>query len=166
MALLRHATLAYAAQDSRPAEVLEKLSEFAGRRSRGNYFATVLCAQISLDAGRLSVASAGHLAPLILDNGHADFVALALDPAIGVRGTQTSYHETVSELPRSATLIAYTDGLVERRGEVIDDGMKRLRSLATATRKPLSDLIATLARDLTSTEHHDDTAIVGVRWER
>jgi serine phosphatase RsbU (regulator of sigma subunit) len=65
-----------------------------------------------------------------------------------------------------ATLIAFTDGLVERRGEALDTGLERLRSAASAGRtQPLDSLVGGLARDLTADGHHDDTAIVAIRWE-
>jgi serine phosphatase RsbU (regulator of sigma subunit) len=166
MALLRHATLAYAAQDPRPAGVLEKLALFARTRGGESCFATVLCVRIGLEDRQMRIASAGHLPPLLLNGGRGEFVALETDPAIGLRRVRSRYREAVASLPPSATLIAFTDGLVERRGEVIDAGLDRLRSLASATRLPLGELIATLARELTYGERRDDTAIVGVSWGR
>jgi serine phosphatase RsbU (regulator of sigma subunit) len=126
----------------------------------------VLCAQIGLEQRELRIASAGHLAPLLLDGERGDFVRFDTDPAIGLRRVRPQYHEAVERLPPSATLIAFTDGLVERRGEVIDMGLGRLRSLATSSRQPLGELLETLARELTYGERRDDTAIVGVSWEQ
>ena len=166
MALLRHATLAYAAQDPRPAGVLEKLAKFARTRGGENFFATVLCAQIGLEDREMRIASAGHLAPLVLGGDRAEFVDLETDPAIGLRRLRPSYREAVASLPPAATLIAFTDGLVERRGEIIDAGLDRLRAVASTTGGPLGDLVATLARELTRGERRDDTAIVGVSWRR
>jgi serine phosphatase RsbU (regulator of sigma subunit) len=62
-------------------------------------------------------------------------------------------------------LVAFTDGLVERRGEVLDVGLERLRDLATRQQLPLDDLLVKLARELASDDHHDDTAIVGIQWQ-
>lgn len=165
MALLRHAALAYAAEDPRPAGVLEKLALFARTREGESCFATVLCAQIGLDDRQMRFASAGHLAPLLLNGESAEFVDLTPDPAIGLRLVSPHYREAVESLPEAATLIAFTDGLVERRGEVIDTGLQRLQQAARSTRQPLSDLVATLAREVTAGDRRDDTAIVGVRWQ-
>jgi serine phosphatase RsbU (regulator of sigma subunit) len=165
MALLRHAALAYAAEDARPAGILEKLALFARSREGESCFATVLCAQIGLEDRQMRFASAGHLAPLLLDGENAQFVDLTADPAIGLRRVRPQYREAVESLPNSATLIAFTDGLVERRGEVIDAGLNRLRHLATSTHEPLAQLVATLAHELTAGDRRDDTAIVGVRWQ-
>jgi serine phosphatase RsbU (regulator of sigma subunit) len=165
MALLRHAALAYVAQDSSPASVLARLSEFVNR-SVHDYFATVLCALIDVGAHRLTVASAGHMAPLVLVDGQGDFLDLPVGAAIGVdRDSRAQYREATASVPPSATLIAFTDGLVERRGEVLDVGLARLRDLATQQPLALDDLVAKLARELTSEDHHDDTAIVGIRWQ-
>jgi hypothetical protein len=63
-----------------------------------------------------------------------------------------------------ARLIAFTDGLVERRAEVLDVGLARLRDFALVGTLPLEDFLVSLETELTSEDHHDDTAIVGVQW--
>lgn len=166
MALLRHAVLAYVAQDSRPAAVLGKLAEFVNRDEH-DYFATVLCLLIDVDAHQLTVASAGHLAPLLLTGGGGEFLDVRPDVAIGVaRHAPSQYRETTAPVPPGATLVAFTDGLVERRGEVIDVGLARLRAAANKPGLELDELLAQLAHELTSDLHHDDTAIVGIQWQR
>jgi serine phosphatase RsbU (regulator of sigma subunit) len=165
MALLRHAALAYVAVEPRPASVLERLSDFVNRSSH-DYFATVLCALIDVEQHTVTVASAGHIAPLLLDGDHGAFVDLPVDVPIGaVRNSHARYREAVTAIPASATLVAFTDGLVERRGEILDQGLARLRDLAARQQQDLEDLLATLARELTSDDHPDDTAIVGIQWQ-
>jgi serine phosphatase RsbU (regulator of sigma subunit) len=167
MALLRHAVLAYMAQDCRPASVLARLSDFVNRGEH-DYFATVLCVLIDVDAHRLTLASAGHMAPLLIDGDRGEFVELHVDAAIGVtrkQDTHSHYREATASVPPSATLVAFTDGLVERRGEVLDVGLARLRDFAVTQRLALDDLLATLARELTVHDHPDDTAIVGIKWQ-
>jgi serine phosphatase RsbU (regulator of sigma subunit) len=163
MALVRHAALAYVAQDSRPASVLAKLSEFVNSGTH-DYFATVLCALIDVDAHRLTIASAGHMAPLLLNGELGEFVALHVDVPVGVAGN-SQYHEATVSVPPNATLVAFTDGLVERRGEVLDVGLARLLEMATRQQLPLDDLLVKLAGELASDDHHDDTAIVGIQWQ-
>jgi serine phosphatase RsbU (regulator of sigma subunit) len=163
MASLRHATLAYAAHDARPAAVLSRLSEYVNGTSH-DYFATVLCALIDVDAHRLTVASAGHLPPLLLDGEGARFLDMTPSAPIGVAG-ESDYEETEISVPSRATLVAFTDGLVERRGEVIDTGLARLRGAAAGHGQSLEELIAMLPRELAFDGHHDDTAIVGIQWQ-
>ena len=147
-----------------PREGARQAREFRHGRAH-DYFATVLCALIDVDAHSLTLASAGHLAPLLINDGEARFVELHGNPPIGVRHDSPYEEKTVSVQPQT-TLVAFTDGLVERRGEVLDVGLARLRDAATTHSLALSELLAKLIRDLASDDHHDDTAIVGIRWQR
>ena len=163
MASLRHAALAYAAQDPSPSSVLAQLSDFVNSGPH-DYFATMLCALIDVGAHRLTVASAGHLPPLVIDDDGVRFVQFDANVPIGV-ARKSPYLETAVSVGPNTTLIAFTDGLVERRGEVLDVGLARLRETATNAELPLEDLLLELAHGLASEGHHDDTAIVGIRWQ-
>jgi serine phosphatase RsbU (regulator of sigma subunit) len=162
MASLRHAALAYAAEHCRPAAVLEKLSNLVNRDAH-DYFATVLCALIDVDAHQLTVASAGHVAPLVVDGDDGHFVEFDVNVPIGVART-SEYREATISVPPNATLVAFTDGLVERRGEILDVGLARLTDAATGQKLPVDELLTSLAHELAS-DHHDDTAIVGIQWQ-
>lgn len=164
MASLRHAALAYAVKEPRPGAVLESLSAFVAS-TPGHYFATVMCALLDVRASQMTIASAGHLPPLLIVGQQSDYVTQRIGPAIGVT-PDARYEETSVSTPSGATLIAYTDGLVERRGEILDVGLERLREKATGPVLELDDLIRMIAHDMSSESHHDDTAIVGVRWRR
>jgi Stage II sporulation protein E (SpoIIE) len=74
------------------------------------------------------------------------------------------YHETTVSAPSHATLVAFTDGLIERRGEMLGVGLTRLRDTATAQPGTLEGLMEKLVRELAS-GGRDDTAILGVRWQ-
>jgi serine phosphatase RsbU (regulator of sigma subunit) len=162
MASVRHAALAYAAQDCRPASVLTNLAAFVNR-SAHDYFATVLCVLIDIDSYLLTVATAGHPPPLVIDDDQSWFVDLAPGPAIGAPH-QLPYHETTISAPSGATLVAFTDGLIERRGETLGVGLTRLRDTATTQRRSLEELMEKLVREL-AFDGRDDTAILGVRWQ-
>ena len=167
MALLRHAALAYAVQDPRPGSVLSRLSTFVNANPH-SYFATVLCALVDVRAHRVTLASAGHLAPLVIEDGRARFLEVAASPPIGFPGglsEPAEASETAAEVSPHSTLIAFTDGLVERRGEVLDEGLARLREAAISERLPVDDLLAKLAESLTSANNRDDTALVGIEWQ-
>ena len=163
MASVRHAALAYAAQDCRPASVLTNLSAFVNR-SAHDYFATVLCVLIDIDSSLVTVATAGHPPPLVIgDDDQSWFVDLAPGPAIGVPH-DLPYQETTISAPSRATLVAFTDGLIERRGETLGVGLARLRDTATTQLRSLEDLMEKLVREL-AFDGRDDTAILGVRWQ-
>jgi len=162
MASLRHAALAYASEDPSPAAVLSKLSNFVNSSSP-DYFATMLCVLVDVPEHRASVASAGHLPPVLLAAGQARLLEFEPDVAIGVTG-DWQYRQTEVAIPPQATLIAYTDGLVERRGEPLDDGFERLRRAAAEGPPQLDQLVASLAREVPGDEQDDDTAILGIQW--
>lgn len=163
MASLRHAALAYAVQDPSPSSVLARLSDFVNSAPH-DYFATMLCVLIDVGAHRLTAASAGHLPPLLIDGAGGQFVELDANVPIGVARKSPYVQSTVAVRPKT-TLIAFTDGLVERRGETLDVGLARLREAATDAALPLDGLLIKLADALTSQGNPDDTAMVGIRWQ-
>jgi len=163
MASLRHAALAYAAQAPNPSSVLAQLSDFVNSGPH-DYFATMLCVLVDVGGHRLTVASAGHIPPLLIDGADGQFVELDANVPIGVARKSPYLQSEVSVRPNT-TLIAFTDGLVERRGEVLDVGLARLQEAATNTALPLEDLLIKLAHGLAYEGHNDDTAIVGIRWQ-
>jgi hypothetical protein len=70
-------------------------------------------------------------------------------------------------LPDSGTLLAFTDGLIERRGEVIDTGLDRLRAAAAARDpQPLPRVLDELMEALDVEGGGDDTVLLGMRWTR
>jgi serine phosphatase RsbU (regulator of sigma subunit) len=109
------------------------------------------------------VASAGHPPPLVIDDDHSWFVDLVPGPAIGAPH-DLPYPETTISAPSRATLVAFTDGLVERRGETLGVGLTRLRDTAKTERRNLERLMEKLVSEL-AFDGRDDTAILGVRWQ-
>jgi serine phosphatase RsbU (regulator of sigma subunit)/type II secretory pathway pseudopilin PulG len=162
MASLRFAIHAYAAQDDPPAAILTKLSRILSVTETGQ-IATVLCAVVDLGSRQVTVASAGHLPPLLISDGHGEYVEVETGVPIGAQSGAPYTSITVPASP-SATLLAFTDGLVERRGEALDRGLERLRNAATADHQDLPELLGTLVAELRHEPSDDDTAIVGLRW--
>jgi serine phosphatase RsbU (regulator of sigma subunit) len=163
MASLRYAIHAYAAQDDSPTTILAKLSSLLNIAVSGQ-LATVLCAVVDVDAHTLTVTSAGHLPPLLLSNGHGKYIESEIGVPIGVQ-EHASYVSTTVSVPPKATFIAFTDGLVERRGENLDEGLARLRKAAIGNHSELPELLGTLLHELLTGTIEDDTAIVGFRWK-
>ena len=162
MAALRHAVLAYAARGDTPAELLSALARFVDRQEH-DYFATVLCARIDVAGHHVDAASAGHLPPLVIDGDQAAYVSIKVGVPIGA-GEPSGYESTSFAVPPRATLLAYTDGLIERRDEVLDAGLERLRKAATAPSPSLDDLVGRLVDELSAGDHDDDTTVLAVRW--
>ena len=166
MASLRYAIHAYAAQHDPPEEILRKLSRILSV-SDGGQLATVLCALIDIDAHTITLASAGHLPPLLMNGRQAAYLDTDVGVPIGVENDVT-YRSRTLTAPVHATFLAFTDGLVERRGEQLDDGLARLRDVATASAPgengDLQALLDRLLAELRAGSQSDDTAIVGLRW--
>ena len=65
----------------------------------------------------------------------------------------------------ASTLIAYTDGLVERRDEALDASMERLREAAAVETPSVDDLLSSIVDDFFADRvSDDDTAILAIRW--
>jgi serine phosphatase RsbU (regulator of sigma subunit) len=162
MAALRFAIHAYAAQRDSPTTILCKLSSLLSV-ARERQLATVLCAQIDVKQRQVCLSSAGHLPPLLLSEEGARYLETEVGLPIGVE-VGTSYESTTTEVPPGSTLLAFTDGLVEQRGEHLDTGLGRLRDAAAHGNGGLPQLLSKLVADLSGGKSQDDIAIVGVRW--
>jgi len=162
MAQLRFAIHAYAAQDDPPAVILSKLSRLVNVTTSGQ-IATILCTLVDVERRRVTVTSAGHLPPLLLSDGSGTYLHSEVGVPIGVR-SGVRYTSTAVDAPPAATLLAFTDGLVERRGETIDTGLERLERAALGQDGDLDELLDNLVSDLRRGGGDDDTAIAGLRW--
>ncbi len=164
MGYLRHAIRAYAAQGGGPAAVLDKLGDLVGQAGDG-HFATVVCGHIDVRRHLLTVASSGHFSPLVKDQAGTRFVDMQIGLPIGVL-PRSPVPETTITLTSGATVVAFTDGLVERRGEHLDVGLGRLRDAVDASSpdQNMDELLGTLLADLAPEGSDDDIAILGVRW--
>jgi serine phosphatase RsbU (regulator of sigma subunit) len=162
MAALRYAIRAYAAQNDGPAEILTKISRLVNVSESGQ-LATVLCATVDTQARQLSLTSAGHLPPLLLSNGDSRYLEAEIGLPIGVQ-EGIVYRSTTVTVPPEATVVAFTDGLVETRGENLDRGLERLRAAASSHDVGLPELLGRLVSEMGNGHSQDDIAIVGVRW--
>jgi serine phosphatase RsbU (regulator of sigma subunit) len=90
-------------------------------------------------------------------------VACPVGPPVGVEAPRRDLAGTV-ELPPGATLLAFSDGLVERRGEDLDAGLARLAAAAGASRLPLEETADRLLAELPDPRGKDDTVLLCLRW--
>jgi anti-sigma regulatory factor (Ser/Thr protein kinase) len=127
--------------------------------------ATLVYMIVDADGTRVRFASAGHPPPLLAGpTGQTRFLAHRAGSPLGA-AAQTTYSDFEGELEAGGTLLLYTDGLVERRGEAIDAGLERLAGSLAAAPAELERLCAhVLARaDAGAGSLEDDTALVAVR---
>jgi len=141
MGQLRSACRALLLEQPRPGAALAGLDRFAARLP-GARCTTALCAVLTLDTGELVYSSAGHPPPIMV---HADGTTVQLDGGHGLplalRPDWLRPESRVTMPPR-ATLLLYTDGLVERRGRSIDDGIARAAGLIQDGRSQSLDDVA------------------------
>jgi sigma-B regulation protein RsbU (phosphoserine phosphatase) len=165
MGRIRSALRAYVLEFPDPADVLSKLDHKMQYFEEGEVMATVNYAVLDPDSGQLRISSAGHLPPVIAAPGQRGAMAqIAVDPPIGVTDTPIRQVTTLALAP-GAVLCLFTDGLVERRDEPIDDGITLL--CETVTPGPPEGVCVSVMRALVGSQYPgDDIALLVLRWMR
>lgn len=127
MGRLRSALRAYALDSLDPSEVLHRLDRKLQHFEPGQ-MTTVLYGLLDPSFDTITLSSAGHLPPVMLEPGSAATpVDLPVDPPLGVL-LEAPRRTTVAKLLPGATLVLFTDGLVERRGVPLDRGLAALEA--------------------------------------
>ncbi|WP_328608578.1 SpoIIE family protein phosphatase [Amycolatopsis sp. NBC_00345] len=161
MGRLRSALRAYALESGSPAEVLGKLSRKANHFEHG-VMATIAYGIVEPGRDRLVLSLAGHPPPVLAVPGRpAELVDVPPDVPVGLGLSTSGRRDTVVELPPGSLLVLYTDGLVERRGEDLDDGLRRLVGAVT-TGAPESACARVMAALIGATAAEDDVALLAV----
>jgi serine phosphatase RsbU (regulator of sigma subunit) len=132
MGRLRSALRAYALEGHEPMAVLT-LADRKLQFFEPGLMATMLCAVARPPFDELEIASAGHPPPVLAVPGSSPILIDApVTLPLGVR-PDARRASTVVELPFGSVFLAYTDGLIERRGESLDVGLQRLVDVTEAT---------------------------------
>jgi anti-sigma regulatory factor (Ser/Thr protein kinase)/putative methionine-R-sulfoxide reductase with GAF domain len=130
MGQLRTGLRAYALEGHGAGETLKRLDQLL-QTIRGRGMATAAYAVIAPETGAVTLASAGHPPPVLISAaGEARFLQVKSAPPLGTLPFST-FHEVQTTLEPGETLLMYTDGLVERRGEALTVGLERLRAAAS-----------------------------------
>jgi len=131
MGRMRSALRAYALEISDPAEVLRRLDRKM-QHFEPDALATVLYAVFDPALDQVRVCMAGHFPPVIALPGQpAELASIKTGLMIGV-SPDAPRHVTTLPIPAGALLCFFTDGLIERPGQLIDDGLERLRRVVVA----------------------------------
>jgi len=154
MAQLRNALRAQLFAGAAPAEALNQLNDFCVHMLP-TAFATVIAARVDLDSGQVEAASAGHLIPYLTSSVSVVQAPIKLSPPIGLR--RVTYSASTFSIEPGQGLVMYSEGLVERYGEPIDDGIDRLAEILRAAGDASASRIRT-AMDWR--DAHDDVTIV------
>jgi PAS domain S-box-containing protein len=123
--------------------------------------ATALFATLDPATGQLGIASAGHLPPLLVREGAAEFLPVRPSRMLGAPPAPAPAMEWAGVLPVGATLVLFTDGLVESRTADIDEGLDHLLAAVNAagTSDP-DELCDRLLAELTGAHRADDIALL------
>jgi serine phosphatase RsbU (regulator of sigma subunit)/anti-sigma regulatory factor (Ser/Thr protein kinase) len=160
MGQLRSALLAYALDEASPMTVVSKLNGLIRQIDPGSS-ATLLYTVFDPDSGMATMSSAAHPPPLLVDGaGERTFLSLPAGAPLGVTANAL-YEETEVEVEAPARLVMYSDGLVERPGESLDDGLERLRQAVPGTELTSDAACDRILKALLSDgSSSDDTALL------
>ncbi|KUJ66063.1 serine/threonine protein phosphatase [Streptomyces albus subsp. albus] len=170
MGQLRTTAQTLAGLDLPPQEVLHHLDEQAQRLGTDR-MATCLYAVYDPVAHRIVVANAGHPPPVLLHRGgRAEVLRVPPGAPIGVGGVD--FEAVELDAPAGATLLLYTDGLVESRMRDVWTGIEQLRERLNATARltapnppPLEPLCDEVLDMLGPGDRDDDVALLAARFE-
>ena len=165
MGQLRSASQAVLLRALSPAEALTDLDVFASRIP-GAECTTVFCAVIDHAAGTLTYSCAGHPPPIMVTpEGAYQLLDQARSLPLGMRPDDWERPQATATLPSGATLMLYTDGLVERRSQSLDKGID---AAAVTLTERSQDYPADVADHVTAamtpaTGYDDDVAVLVYR---
>jgi serine phosphatase RsbU (regulator of sigma subunit) len=161
MARARFTLRAYLFDGDDPATALAKCSRQFDV-TRDGHIITVLVGVGNWRTGEVSVANAGHPLPALASDAGASFVPMPVGLPLGA-GPWT-YESSTFAMPVGATLIAYTDGLIERRSEDLDCGMRRLiDTVQPLVARPLVEFVSEVVTSMRDEDHADDIAVLALR---
>ncbi len=125
--------------------------------------ATALFGSLDPATGQLRLASAGHLSPLVVSASGAEFLDVKPSRMLGAPASPAPAVEWAGVLPVGATLVLFTDGLVESRTADIDEGLALLLDAARAAFGDGPDeLCDRLLAELTGDHRADDVALLAI----
>jgi PAS domain S-box-containing protein len=163
MVQLRSGVRAFAVEGSGPADILLRLSRYCLALGLAD-FVTVLVGVMDPEAGRLTYASAGHPPVLLVPAaGEPELLWDVTGPPIGAPVPPAGYEEAVVEIEPGATIVLYTDGLVEERNRPLDETLEDLRRAASGEDGDVDALCDRLMQDR---RLGDDTALLVSRRRR
>lgn len=161
MGQLQLAVRACALEGGSPATVVNRVNNLIQNLDVPQ-MATLIFGVVEPDSSTLSLTSAGHPPPLVVErDGTARFLSLHPVAPLGIEpGTA---RETVEVLQPGSTVVLYTDGLVERRGATIDDGLENLLRAASGSNGDVEALCDRLVHALGAEASSDDVALLALR---
>ena len=145
---LRSALRAYALEGHSPARVVEQLNRLIWTEEEESQMATLIYVVVDPVAEELRWVNAGHPPPLLLSDGEPPhFLKGGSSVPLGVLPFP-EFEEASTHIEQGATVVLYTDGLVERPGEHLDAGLERLAAIVDAPADDPQELCDRVLREL------------------
>jgi PAS domain S-box-containing protein len=145
---LRSALRAYALEGHAPARVVEQLNRLIWTEEEESQMATLIYVVVDPVAEELRWVNAGHPPPLLLSDGAPPhFLKGGSSVPLGVLPFP-EFEEASAHIEQGATVVLYTDGLVERPGEHLDAGLERLAAVVHAPATDPQELCDRVLREL------------------
>ena len=157
MVQLRNALRAYAVREESPAEAVAQLNHFLTHLATGS-FATLVYAVYRPSTGELTWTHAGHPPALRFSHGRHEWLESAGvgGPVLGV-WDDAEFPETKTVLEPGEGVLMYTDGLIERRTAVLQEGLDRLaEAVSRSVELPCQELCDGMVRWLFEDEDRED----------
>jgi PAS domain S-box-containing protein len=163
MGQVRTSLRAYVFEDRSPAEAVGRANGLA-RTFDNPEMATLFHATLDTSSGELRYVRAGHPPALVrLPDGSVRRLTGRGAPPLGV-SDRVRFDEASEQLVRGSIVVLYTDGLIERRGESIEDGLVRLEETLQDGPDEIEALSDRLIQELVAEEQgEDDVALVAFR---
>jgi PAS domain S-box-containing protein len=163
MGQMRMALRVCALEERSPTRVVTRLRHLV-RGQLDSEFATLVYLVFDPDSGTVRFANAGHPPPLVVEGKEgASYLEGGLGPPLGAVGFPDRYLDVTYHLAAGSTLFLFTDGLVERRGATIRDGLDRLKALVAASDEDLEAMCDHLLLSMVEGDVSDDVALLALR---
>ncbi|GGK02996.1 transcription antitermination regulator [Pilimelia anulata] len=160
MVVLRNALRGLATTGAGPGQLLAWLNVVAHHLTK-QVTATAVCGLYDPDSATLRWARAGHLPPVLVSGGAARMLPQIPGILLGALA-DSEYAEHEVQLGAADTLLMYTDGLIERRGDSLEDALSQLLDTAARPATGLDNLLEQLLT-FTNADTDDDTCIIAVQ---
>jgi len=147
---------------SSPAETLSKLNKLMVEDFPSGRFVTLIYAILDPKNRTLKFASAGHLAPLLVEGDRARFLQSDAGTPLGL--SKTSFSESEIHLKEGSQLVLYSDGITEAAG--FDDeeyGPERLREHVLKPQASSDSILTDVRRYVNGAGLQDDATVIFVR---
>lgn len=159
MAALRYTIRTLARLDFDPAEILNRAHGEIDIGTDG-HFATALVGVVDTAADTVTLASAGHLPPLVVGPDGSSYPELVVGVPLGVAGARAV--SVTWPLPAGSTLVAFTDGLVEHRDRSLDVGFEELAAAAGGPAASVEARLERIIDQMSGGGNEDDIAVLAV----